>query len=571
MLSCRGCSFDYSECGLSAVPLFELDFSSIKNFDFSWPEIPGASFYYLSERILPSDPFVQIDSLTRAGITSFTMPLHLRFGSSYSLTACNQVSCAPPGLVNVIDSLAGAVGYVKAPSVDAGDEFGYVLALSGDGMTLAVGASLEDSNAVDVGGDTENNDVLNSGAVYVFAMGAKEEWHNQAYVKAPVAEEDYRFGSEVALSGDGDILAVSAIPNAESDNGVGAVYVFIRNDMGGWSLDPEFPTVALNSEAGDQFGVSVALDGDGDTLAVGASHEDGGIDGDDSDNSVSDSGAAYVFLRNGVGQWESQVYLKASVSPGVGDHFGSSVALSASGDTLAVSAIRESSNATGIDGDETDNSAPGSGATYVFVLNETDEWERQAYIKASNTEADDSFGQDIELSDAGYTLVVGASGEDGNGNGEADNSATNSGAAYVFVRLETDEWEQQRYLKAFNPSADDQFAWSLTLSGDGSAIAIGAPNEASSSVGIGGSEADNSVPGAGATYVFTRDGMSWLQRAYVKASNTESNDHFGRSVALSGDGVVLAVGAPDEAGLSSGIGGDQSNDDAANSGAVYLF
>jgi hypothetical protein len=60
---------------------------------------------------------------------------------------------------------------------------------------------------------------------------------------------------------------------------------------------------------------------------------------------------------------------------------------------------------------------------------------------------------------------------------------------------------------------------------------------------------------AGAVYVFTRSGTTWSQRAYVKASNTEANDEFGNSVALSSDGSTLAVGAPVEDSVATGIGG----------------
>ncbi len=118
---------------------------------------------------------------------------------------------------------------------------------------------------------------------------------------------------------------------------------------------------------------------------------------------------------------------------------------------------------------------------------------------------------------------------------------------------------------------NDLFGSSVALSADGSTLAVGAPDEASAATGIGGNQADNSAPGAGAVYVFTRSGTAWSQQAYVKASNTDADDRFGDSVALSADGSTLAVGAVVEASAATGIGGNQADNSAQDAGAVYVF
>jgi hypothetical protein len=163
--------------------------------------------------------------------------------------------------------------------------------------------------------------------------------------------------------------------------------------------------------------------------------------------------------------------------------------------TLAVSALAEDSSATGINGNQADNSAANSGAVYVFTRTATT-WAQQAYLKASHTGADDRFGPRVALSANGSTLVVGASAEDSSATGvngnQADSSAANSGAVYVFTRTAT-TWAQQAYLKASNAGADDQFGRSLALSGDGSTLAVGAPSEDSSASGVNGNQTDNSV------------------------------------------------------------------------------
>ena len=132
-------------------------------------------------------------------------------------------------------------------------------------------------------------------------------------------------------------------------------------------------------------------------------------------------------------------------------------------------------------------------------------------------------------------------------------------------------WTQQAYVKASNTGAGDQFGSSVSLSGDGDILAVGAIGESSAATGIGGNQADNTAPDAGAVYAFTRSVTTWTQQAYVKASNTGSGDRFGTSAALSSDGTTLAVGATGEDSSATGIGGNQADNSAAGAGAVYVL
>ena len=163
-----------------------------------------------------------------------------------------------------------------------------------------------------------------------------------------------------------------------------------------------------------------------------------GIDGNQSDNAADDAGAVYVYSRRG-DSWAQQAYIKASNAESY-DHFGNAVALSGDGNTLAVAAYFEASGATGVDGDQRDNSRPQSGAVYVFARTGAT-WSQQAYIKASNTgEQDDgdTFGFSLALSRDGNTLAVGAPSEDSGATGidgnQSSNAATGAGAVYVFAR-----------------------------------------------------------------------------------------------------------------------------------------
>jgi HJR/Mrr/RecB family endonuclease len=352
---------------------------------------------------------------------------------------------------------------------------------------------------------------------------------------------------------------------------------------------------ASNTGASDQFGLAVALSGDGSTLAVGAPNEDsnrtgvtaGSVNEANSGNAAAESGAVYVFARV-AGAWSQQAYIKAS-NAGAGDAFGIAVALSSNGDTLAVGARSEASSLTGItpglmDEATSGNGAPNSGAVYVFTRS-AGTWSQQAYVKASNTGVNGFFGNAVAVSGDGDTLAVGATFESSAATGIDGNQVYNcsvptncasfSGAVYVFTRS-AGSWTQQAYVKASNTGGSDVFGSSVALSGDGSTLAVGAPREASNAVGINGNQADNSASQAGAVYVFTRTAGSWSQQAYVKASNTQASDAFGMSLALSGDGDTLAVGAPSEdsalLGVTPGaVSEATAGNAAANSGAVYVF
>jgi hypothetical protein len=150
------------------------------------------------------------------------------------------------------------------------------------------------------------------------------------------------------------------------DNSSGAVYVFAKSGAA-WTQQASFK--ASNAGKNDQFGIKVALSGDGATLAVAASNEDSnalGINGDGKNDSAGEAGAAYVFRRAGE-TWRQLAYVKASNTEEY-DEFGSSVGLNRNGSILAVGAKYEDSGAKGLNGDQSDNSALDAGAVYVFAI-----------------------------------------------------------------------------------------------------------------------------------------------------------------------------------------------------------
>lgn len=307
-LTCdEGCAYITSDCA-PFVPVLGLSFSPIKQFDFSWAAAMNAEYYQLLESVAPGDPYAQLGGDLVGTSVSFEMPLHLRFGASYVLRACNAIGCTDSAAVDVVGSMAEAVGYFKASNTGAYDELGTAVALSEDGNTLVVSARREASNATGIGGDQANNSVLSAGAVYVFVRDKPGVWSQQAYIKASNTGVGDRFGDIVALSSDGNTLAVGAYREGSNATGIGgdqadnsagyagAVYVFVRDDAEVWSQQAYVK--ASNTAADDLFGHGVALSGNGNVLAVGAVREDGdatGIGGDQDSDAILDSGAVYLY------------------------------------------------------------------------------------------------------------------------------------------------------------------------------------------------------------------------------------------------------------------------------------
>ena len=492
------------------------------------------------------------------------------------------------------------LAYLKASNAEAGDHFGcggvldghagYGAAMSGDGNTVAIGAPHESSAARGINGNQNDNSAHAAGAVYVFVRNGAS-WTQQAYVKASNAEHGDEFGHAVALSADGNTLAVSAfwessgatgVNGNQDDNSVpqaGAVYVFTRT--GTTWRQQAYIKASNTGEAGtadsfgdgDQFGYSLALSDDGNTIAVGAHTEDSRSAADQKDNTAQSAGAVYLFTRSGT-TWAQQAYVKPS-NPDAGDLFGFTVALNADGSTLAVGSYDEGGSARGING-AVDNNRRGSGAAYIFSRTGTT-WAQQAYIKTSNAEGGDSFGVHVQLSDDGNTLLAGSLDEDclltGVNPSGCDNDQkadTSAGAAYVFIRS-GQNWTQQAFLKPSTIMGADWFGSRLSLSGDGNTAAIASPLEGSSARGLNGNQKDSSATDSGAVFVFTRSGSTWGQQLYLKSSNSDAFDEFGSSLAMSRDGRTMVFTSKAEDSAAKGVNGNQNDNSAAEAGAAYLF
>ncbi|HBR53419.1 MAG TPA: integrin [Flavobacteriaceae bacterium] len=458
------------------------------------------------------------------------------------------------------------IDYVKASNTGGSDIFGYSLSISGDGLTLVVGAYLEDSNATGINGTQTNNTAGESGAVYIFTKTGAT-WSQEAYIKSSNTGNGDFFGISVAVSGDGNTVAVGAYyedSNAAGINGdqtnnsginCGAVYLFSKSG-GIWSQ--EAYVKSSNPDPADNFGIKVALNSNGTVAAASALREASnatGINGDQSNNSAASSGAVYVFRKTG-GSWGQEAYMKAS-NTDAGDQFGSAIDISGTGNTIIVGSYGESSNTNTINGNENDNSSNQNGAAYIFQYDGSS-WSQEAYLKASNSEAVGNFGFSVSLSSTGDTAAVGS------------RNHSSTGAAYIFDRSGS-AWSETAYLQASDAGVNDSFGYSVDLSTDGKKLAVGAYFEDSNAIGIDGDGSNNSLGNSGATYIFSLNGGTWSEEAYIKTSNTAGDDRFGYAVSLDADGNVLVSSAILEDSNATGVNGDQTNNSLSNSGAVYIY
>lgn len=298
---------------------------------------------------------------------------------------------------------------------------------------------------------------------------------------------------------------------------------------------------ASNPEAGDEFGYAVDISGT--TMVIGAPKEDSnatGVNGNQADNSAPDSGAVYVFVRNG-DNWTQEAYLKAS-NTGSGDQFGCSVAID--GDTIVVGALMEDSSAKGVGGNQADDATQNSGAAYVFIRT-AGVWSQQAYVKATDGTPEDSFGNAVAIS--GDRIVVGASRKD------YIEEVEDVGAAYVFKRS-SGAWSVEAMLNDsfIRPS---MFGNAVAIEND--TVAIGAKH-----YGLAGAITHER---AGAAYVFAYNGSTWSRQALIYEPDWQyHNAQFGYSLALSGD--HLAVGASIESWI-----GDYPNVTTRTHGCVFFY
>ena len=352
----------------------------------------------------------------------------------------------------------------------ADDNSGRSVSLSSDGTRVAIGAP----------GSSPGK-----GQVRIY------DWTDGAWVQTGSdidgeAAGD-RFGTSVSLSSDGTRVAIGATNNDGSFSNAGHVRVYDLKD-GAWvqtgsDIDGE--------AAGDLFGASVSLSSDGTRVATGARMNDG---------SFSNAGHVRVYdLTDGAWvQTGSDIDGEAAV-----DYSGSSVSLSSDGTRVAIGAERN-------DGDDETSSGRG----HVRIYNLKDGAWVQTGSDIDGEAADDYSGSSVSLSSDGTRVAIGADGHD-----------DDKGQVRVYDLTEG-AWVQAGS-NIDGAAADDTFGSSVSLSSDGTRVAIGA-------------EGNDNFAGGVRVYDWT-DG-AWVQ-AGSDIDGKAEYDRSGSSVSLSSDGTRVAIGA----------------------------
>jgi hypothetical protein len=494
----------------------------------------------------------------------------------------------------------GLVKELVASQPFDGDEFGFSVSIKGDYAIVGARVEKEDAN--------DQNTIKAAGSAYIFKrnQGGANNWGRVKKITASDRAYGALFGHAVAI--DGETALASAWQEKLDDKGnnsfdyAGAVYIFDLNQggAGNWGFVKKSVIGEITPE--DNFGYSVAISGN--YAVVGSPYEDEDRYGR---YSLPDAGAAYIFFNNS-GTWV-QVRKLSPTTRAPQDHFGASVAIN--GQYIIVGAPQNDTDM--IEEGYLEN----AGAAYIFFINQGEEgnWGQVKKVVASNRHANDFFGQsvamsanvaavgspntdgesgnnnygsayvyakdlggadnwgqtqelvaDVRIGDAnfgesvsvdGHELIIGAPGDAYNFRGQFTLA---TGAAYVFKKydLQKANWTMLQKIYASTPAYNDRFGHSVSMS-NGYAI-VGAYNKSQNSSN------SNYISDAGAAYIYKRDqggADNWGLVKMITATTRWENDHFGKSVSISGQFAIVGAPMSDLNIIEEGY--------SENAGATYIF
>ena len=442
-----------------------------------------------------------------------------RLGNSWIqtawLTAPDATRFAYFGFSVGIDGDTAIIGATRDDEAGSDAGAAYVFVRNGIQWTLQqklLGNNTESEDnfgyAVDVDGDfaiVASPKNKGSGAAYIYSRdGTKwQQKRNRIRIRMIPIDPDgaSAFGISVDISG--ETAVIGATGGVVGQDVVGAAYVFTQNEPPFWNQHTKL--VAGDRRGGDQLGFAVAISGN-EVITGAPKHSAGGLA----------SGAAYIFEQKEDGAWVETIKLSDGETASE-DQFGISVSISGN---LAVAGAQQD-----------DDIEPNAGAAYIFERSGT-LWLQRAKLAADDAKAGDLFGNAAAIN--GETVLIGAPG--------VDDAGPEAGAAYVFIRSDT-EWIQQAKLIGNDTSMFDHF---------GTAVAL---HENTAVIGAHGK--DESSVDAGAAYIFVRNGGSWTQQTKLTHQNAVPGDQFGRAVAIYGDSAL--------------IGAHRSDATGPDSGAAYIF
>jgi len=370
------------------------------------------------------------------------------------------------------------------------DNFGVSVAISGD--TAVVGSWQDDVGANE-----------NQGSAYVFLRSSAGVWNLQQKLTASDGATGDNFGYSVAITTvsapNQTVIMVGAFGDDTGANAnQGAVYVFVRS-LGGTTWSQQGKLTASDGLANDVFGASVALSGG--TAIIGAN-------GDDTATNI-DSGAAYIFVRNGT-VWEESQKL-TDPTPTTNENFGWSVDISGN---LAIVGTNLTTSL--------------AGQAHIFERTTGGNTWNLVYSRVGGG----NFGWSVAIS--GEVAVVGSP--------LLTVIFDDDGAASIFERV-NGTWDYEGAVYQSDRAVGDNFGTSVDIAGE--TIVVGAVGIDSGGIGE-----------RGAVYVYNRSGNFWAQTQQLLDTNAGTSDFLGYSVAISGDTVISGawyddVGALGQAGSAS--------------------
>ena len=419
------------------------------------------------------------------------------------------------------------------------DEFGISVAVHGN--TIVVGAHQDD--------DATNGD--NSGSTYVFTKPESGGWADAtetAKLTASDAAANDEFGISVAAHGETVVVGAHQNDADDQDNNEGAAYVFIKPGSGGWvDANETAKLTASDGAADDEFGISVAVNDDEDTVAVGAHKYDVGVGSD----KKADAGAAYVFTKpvNGWATSTSTANLIAS-DAARGDEFGISVAVDDDDDTIVVGAY--------LDDDNGDN----SGSAYVFTR-DSNGWSQKTKLTGPSRGKGYWLGHSVAV--VGNTVIAGAD--------KSNISGPDSGAVYLWV---VPQWADIANSDATTTSLTvtgltNRVDYSLQVRAVDKVEGVGAgpPSDPlratplkpkpAEPAGLSAAAGDSQVklswddPAGGSPPVTNYQLWQHAENAILTADDRAANDEFGYAVAIDGDTAVVGMPGDDD-GTSLNVG-----------------
>ena len=509
LLACAFCVL--ANAAPPPAPVITVAATDVRQLEFNWAPVSGVQWHELWFRSAVGATWVKYDQREArlAPLFRIGVPVHLLNWSSanYAVKACNIGGCRTSNIVGVNGERLAAIGFFKPREISGVRAFGHRVALSADGNTMAVAASEQIGN------------VRNALIVHVYRRTTRSSaWRLEARARPSILQPDTALslsGDNLALSADGNVLVVGYDTFGGCTNTshmhVGSVDVFRRSGST-WSHSQYL----RGCEDGEYFGRLLKLDDAGRTLVI---HHI-------SPGTQFERGSLEVYRAPAGG---SQFVHERTLPPPPRPHgysYCEGFALSGDGATL----VRGCSNEAG-------------GSTYVHT--------GAGYAQTALLAPGSHFGFDLSFD--GTALLV-----------------QDSAGARGFRRGSTG-CQSQGHLDNGDGTANWNFRH-IAISRDGKIAAVG--NSEERTIGLGPInppfQPGTAANANGGVMVYQYKASGWQLRRLVKPGSSNVGD-AGFSVALSGNGNLLAVGAPADPSAAAGIDGNRNDASAPNRGAVWLY